>query len=75
MFTRPSPVGNTVVDVSEDTPAGSTVYNMSGADQEGDTLVFTLDTGTDHFEIDGDQLKTIQPLDYETVTSYSIVVK
>ncbi|SFI18346.1 cadherin repeat domain-containing protein [Planctomicrobium piriforme] len=68
--------------VSENQPYGTLVGNLAAIDpNSGDTFTFTLVSGTGStdnakFVIDnGNQLKTIVPLDYETQTSCSIRVR
>ncbi|XP_046369174.2 protocadherin Fat 4-like isoform X2 [Haliotis rufescens] len=73
-FNSPAPLGDTVVDVSEDASIGETIYTVVGTDDEGDTLTFTLDTHADAFEFAGTALKTLKLLDFETLASYDIIM-
>ncbi|XP_071099323.1 cadherin-related tumor suppressor-like [Haliotis cracherodii] len=73
-FISPASTGTTVVDVSEDTPTGDIIYTVAGTDNEGDSLTFTLDTHADVFEFVGGGLRMQQPLDYETLNTYRLLI-
>jgi methionine-rich copper-binding protein CopC len=67
--------------VDENQPSGTTVGTLSSTDPDaGDTFTYDFATGTGDtdnasFTIDGDTLKTNDTFDFETKSSYSILVK
>ncbi|XP_046562252.1 protocadherin-like wing polarity protein stan [Haliotis rubra] len=73
-FISPASLGTTVVDVGEDTPIGVVIYTATGTDNEGDALTFTLDTHDDVYELVGGELRVKQPLDYETLNTYRLLI-
>ncbi len=75
----------TAIDLSDDTidepsPAGTAVGTLTSTDADaGDTFTYALVAGDDDtdnasFEIDGDQIKTVGELDFDTQSSYSVRV-
>ena len=68
---------NSIVD-GGDTPVAATDYTPNTTTSSGDTLTYGLQRGTDaaSFDIDSmtGQLKAKAPLDYETKTSYMVIV-
>ncbi|MGB5925687.1 MAG: cadherin domain-containing protein [Dehalococcoidia bacterium] len=67
--------------VAEDQPANTTVGAFSTTDPDiGSTFTYTLvsgagDTDNGSFDIDGNNLRTSAPFDYETKNSYTIRVR
>ena len=64
------------VDVPEDTVVGTVIYTVTATDHDGDTVSLSVVGGDlDYFTGDGDQIKTLKPLDYETQQCYSLVIR
>ena len=63
--------------VPENQPAGTLVGVLSATDVDGDTLTYTLSgsSGNYNFIIEGDQLKTARPFDYESGESLGVRIK
>ncbi|WP_392545123.1 beta strand repeat-containing protein [Oryzobacter telluris] len=74
-----SPTGITLEPgtVTENQPAGASVGTLSAADQDaGDSITFAVTGGaTGLFTVDGDQLRTSQPLDHEAAGTRTVVVR
>lgn len=63
--------------VSENLPSGSDVIKIAAIDADGDALSYSLSgTNSGHFQIHSSSglVETTQELDYETITSYSLIV-
>ncbi len=69
---------NTIRSVAENTQAGIAIGNaITAIDAEGGTLTYRLGgKDADVFDIDNrtGQLRTLQPLDYESKSTYSVIV-
>ncbi|SHK60066.1 Por secretion system C-terminal sorting domain-containing protein [Reichenbachiella agariperforans] len=69
------------LEINESNPVGTVIGSFSTTDEdEGQTHTYTLvsgtgDEGNASFAISGDQLVTTEVLDYESQTSYSILVQ
>src|SRR5690606_6331441 len=73
----PENISLTQVELLENEPAGSIVGTFHADDVDNDPITYEFvagegDTHNDLFLIDGDQLKTAAPLDYEENTVFSI---
>ena len=66
---------DTTFTIAENTAANSDIGAALTATDNGDVLSYSLG-GTDraHFALSGNQLKTKEPLDYESKSSYSVTV-
>ena len=77
----PTGVDLSSVSVSENVPAGTVVGSFSSTDPDGgDTHTYSLvagdgDTGNAAFEIQGNDLRTVAQLNFETQSSYGIRVR
>ncbi len=67
--------------VAENQPAATTVGLLIGTDADApDTLTYSLvsgpgDTDNSLFQVDGNLLQTVQPLNFEAKSSYSVLVQ
>ena len=77
----PTGVDLSSVSVAENVPAGTVVGSFSSTDPDGgDTHTYSLvagdgDTGNAAFEVQGNELRTVAQLNFETQSSYSIRVR
>lgn len=74
----PSDIILTGTSVAENAPAGTVVGLLSAFDPEGDTFVFSIAPGGDPagaFQIDGTDLTTTRPFDFETEPAASVTIR
>lgn len=74
----PSDITLTGTSVAENAPAGTVVGLLSAFDPEGDTFVFSIAPGGDPagaFQIDGTELETTRPFDFETEPAASVTIR
>lgn len=74
----PSDITLTGTSVAENAPAGTVVGLLSAFDPEGDTFVFSIAPGGDPagaFQIDGTDLTTTRPFDFETEPAASVTIR
>ncbi|XP_041365610.1 protocadherin Fat 4-like [Gigantopelta aegis] len=63
------------LDVAEDTVVGTVIHTVTATDHDGDNISLSVVGGDlDYFTGDGDQIKTLKTLDYETRQCYTIVI-
>ncbi|KAK3109056.1 hypothetical protein FSP39_021996 [Pinctada imbricata] len=75
VFTTPSG-GTATTSVDEDVATGTSVFSVTATDADvGDVLTYSV-TGSavSHFTIDGQIIKTSNTFDYESTTSYDVLV-
>ncbi|XP_041365606.1 cadherin-23-like [Gigantopelta aegis] len=63
------------LDVAEDTVVGTIIHTVTATDHDGDNITLSVVGGDlDYFTGDGDQIKTLKTLDYETRQCYTVVI-
>ncbi|WP_246112820.1 cadherin domain-containing protein, partial [Allorhodopirellula solitaria] len=78
--TAPTAIALSETSIDESSEIGTAVGTLSSTDADaGDTFTYALvagegDTDNAAFEIDGDQIKTVGELDFDTQSSYSVRV-
>ena len=64
------------VQVAEDTAAQTAIYTVTADDKDGDNVTYDI-TGawTSVFSIEGDQVKIVKKLDYESQRIYAVTIR
>ena len=70
-------VGGASISIPENQALNSVIYTVEASDDDGDTLTYSIKTITPSsdpkFTISGADLQVSEALDYESVTSYTII--
>lgn len=79
-FIQPLESGGSTISISEDTASGTSVYQLSATDADGDTLTYVFINDNSQFDLDASlisqtalQVSTASTLDYETTQTFELI--